>query len=189
MRKLLLSKLVSSDDVLDFFYEANWDYIREHEPEDDQPDVHEIEWTLGDNTHSVTFFEDRTVELQYFYIVCKTPAHELETEKELRTGPFEFASLPGLICELDAAVDPLAIVSTFAKLAIIAPTNHDPEYTVRVESLLRHPLPSVRAECLGLLTYIGWPELISLVQPLANDTDESVRKNAVIVLDSYKAVP
>lgn len=188
MRKLLLSKPVSCDDVLDFFYEANWDYIREHEPDDDQPEVHEIEWTLGDNTHSVTFFEDRTVELQYFHIVCKDPMHEDQTEKELRTGPFEFASSSGLFRKLDSAVDPKAIVSTFTQLATIAPNNRDPEYMLRIEHLLNHESSLVRAECLALLTYIGWPELISLIQPLTKDTNESVRYNAAIILEGHKSI-
>lgn len=188
MRKILFSAPVTRGALMEFFALGNWTYAREYEPNDDDGDAHEIEWTQSDGMNSVTYCDDYAIRLEYLVLESDTTEQENVLEDDLRRGPFQFHTMESILNEFDAAVAPEPTVEAFAKLVIGAPDECDERFLERIKRALAHPSPQVRAECVDLLPYISWRELLPIVLHLRTDPDGTVRHNATIISDEFRAL-
>jgi hypothetical protein len=173
---------------MEFFALGNWTYAREYEPEDATDETHEIEWTQDDGLHNVTYCDDFAVQLEYLVIESDTPEQELVLEEDLRRGPFQFHTKESILNDFDAASTNDETITAFGKLVIGSPEDCDEEFLSRIEKALNHPSPQVRAECIDLLPYVSWREILPLVSHLRSDPDGTVRHNASLISDEFRAL-
>jgi hypothetical protein len=188
MRKLIFSAPVTRGALMEFFALGNWTCAREYEPEDAADEAHEIEWTQEDGLHNVTFCDDFAVQLEYLVLESDTPEQESVLEEDMRRGPFQFHTAESILSEFDAASTPEQAINAFAKIVIGAPEDCDKRFLQRIEKALNHNSPQVRAECLDLLPYVSWREVLPLVTHLRSDPDGSVRHNATVISDEFRAL-
>jgi hypothetical protein len=187
MRKLIFSAPITRGPLMEFFAERNWTLAQEYEPEDAQDAATQIEWVRGARAR-VTFFDDFGARLEYLVLEADGPEEEVELEAEIRGGPFLFESTESVLSGFDHAPSDEAIVDAFAKLVVAAPESVETEYLRRMARALSHPSPFVRAECLNLLSYTTWHEILPLVTRLRTDPDGTVRHTAQVMADEFKAL-
>lgn len=188
MRKIIFSAPVTRGALMEFFALGNWTYAREYEPEDTQTEAHEIEWTQEDGLHNVTYCDDFAVQLEYLVLESDTPEQEVILEDDLRRGPFQFRTTESILSDFDSAKTPEQTIEAFTKLVIGAPEDCDERFLQRIERALTHTSPQVRAECLDLLPYVSWREVLPLVVQLRADSDGTVRHNATVISDEFRAL-
>jgi hypothetical protein len=134
----------------------------------------------------VHFIHDRELGAQYFVLQSQEPDKEAVIESRVRSGPFKFLSPEQIVKDFDDATRPADLTRGFARLVLIAPEKHEPQFAARIERVLKHPDPAVRAQGLAAFTYLGWPELKPLIEDSSRDPDEQVRRNAETILDGYR---
>jgi hypothetical protein len=187
MRKLIFSAPVTRGALMEFLALGNWTYTHEYEPDDYADNSVEIEWTQNEGTRKVTFYDDAATRLQYLALEGAGDDDE-SLESDVRRGPFQFESTEGILAAFDRAQSPDQAVDAFAKLVIVAPETADERFLRRIERALMHPSPTVRTECLDLLSYVSWHEILPLVTRLRSDPDGTVRHTASVIADEFKAL-
>jgi hypothetical protein len=188
MRKLIFSAPVARGALMEFFALGNWTYTREYEPDDDDTEAHEIEWTQADGQNNITYCDDFAVQLGYLVLESDTKEQENVLETDVRRGPFLFHTTESILANFDSATTPEETIEAFAKLVIGAPEEYDERFLLRIKEALHHVSPYVRAECLDLLPYVSWHEILPLVMHLRADPDGTVRHNATVISDEFRAL-
>lgn len=160
--------------------------MREHQPTPGDWQPHHIGWVAGDDDQwEVQYVDDQTAGAFYFVIKARDSADEELIEKEVRGGGFDLLTRDEVIREFESARLSEELLSGFGRVVLIAPEKHNLQFEGYTRRVLTHEDPKVRAGALPLVTYMGWPELMPLVQDLRGDPDPRVRENAQIVLDGY----
>ncbi|MGC4064403.1 MAG: hypothetical protein QM784_07115 [Polyangiaceae bacterium] len=187
MRKLIFSAPITRGPLMEFFALRNWTLAQEYEPEDAQDDALRIEWIRGDSAR-VTFFDDFGARLQYLALEGDSDEEEAALEAEVRGGPFLFESMESVLGGFDRAQTNEDVIDAFARLVIAAPESVESEFLRRIDRALAHHSPVVRAECVNLLSYTTWHEILPLVTRLRTDPDGNVRHTAQVMSDEFKAL-
>jgi hypothetical protein len=172
---------------MEFFALRNWTLEQEYEPENAQDDALQIDWMRGVSAR-MTFFDDYGARLQYLALEGDSAEEESALEGEVRGGPFLFASVESILGGFDRAQSDEDIIDAFGRLVVAAPESVDAEFLKRIDRALLHPSPSVRAECVNLLSYTTWHEVLPLVARLRTDPDRNVRHTAQVMADEFKAL-
>jgi hypothetical protein len=191
MKRFALTSPPARDKLLSYFFGlAAWIYVREHMPEPGDPSPHEIEWAAGERKqHRITYVDDHRGGVQFFAFTTDEPGKEAAIEQRLLNSPFGVMTRAQVMEKFRTADDSASLVRAFGKVAVSAPGAFDDESGKAVRRVLGDGDPAVRAAGLGLLTYMGWPELEPLVERLQGDPDPTVRKKAQIVLAAYRELP
>jgi hypothetical protein len=189
MRKLLFSTPVTRGTLTDYFAMNNWTFAAEHEQEDDDDDEpNQITWTQSEGLHTVTFFDDYGGRLQYLSIESDGPELEYALECDIRRGPFQFWSTETALGEFDEAVSEDEVIDAFSRLAVLAPEVVHPAFMSRFERALSHESARVRSECIELLSFVSWREILPLLGRMRTDPDGTVRHHASLMSDEYRAL-
>jgi hypothetical protein len=104
MRRVVFRNKPSRDTLLDFFYENDWTYLREHQPTPLDWQPHHIGWVAGDDDQwQVQYVDDQTAGACYFVIQGPSSADETLIEKEVRSGGFELLTGDEAVREFESA--------------------------------------------------------------------------------------
>jgi hypothetical protein len=189
MRRLIFGLLPNRNDLLRFFFNRGWRYVREHLPEagDTNPHWHWITWSPpNESDFTIDFLDDKLIGQQYFVLQGPDASREAEIETIVRGGRFDLLKNDDILRSFDGAEATNDLMKSFAKLALISPPTYDSVFAKAITRMLEHKDPAVRASGLKDLTYVGWPELKPFVEKLKTDPDDTVRANAQTVLDGYR---
>jgi hypothetical protein len=168
-----------------FFNEAAWFYSREHQPEDDDPLPHEIEWAAGSNNeHKIAYVNDHQLGIEFFAFDSTVEGKIDVIEKKLLDGPFDVLSKEGLLQRFrDCGADDR--LHNFKLLMAVFFDGESEELVGIVKDMLASSESDERSEAVAAMSYLVWPSVPSLISDVLKDPDESVRRRASLVLEGF----
>lgn len=187
MRRVALGSVPATDDLLRYFFDSPWIYIREYLPEENDPKPHEISWVAGArDQHRITFVNDHVLDVQFFSYETEEPDAIPKIETRLFSSPFDILKDDEVWRRFREATNDEDQLKNFKRLMVIGLEQQTPELLETVEKMLHHPNGEVRSESIAAMSYLQWPEVPTLMKPLLEDANEEVRRRAQLVIDGFK---
>ncbi|MDQ0759473.1 HEAT repeat domain-containing protein [Streptomyces canus] len=178
-QRIVLAPGVTSDDIQRFAWDLDWNAV---DAGDLAADVVVDVWTTVDGRTEIRSVEDRPIALFYFTVHGDNRDRVIgEIEEACPVWHFEDAvAAMGRASSRDEK-----LVAVYA--AALSATSDDRQEEISLlRSLAQDSDPALRQAVLVATGYLGWPELISLVEEIGqNDPEEFIRHNSAILLEGF----
>lgn len=153
--------------------------------QDEDENLMTVELVTADDAVNLFLTFDDVIGVDYFELW----GNKVQEVAEQINDAFEVQTTAQILASVKRARSNNGYVDAIYAMCISAPPNLDQDLLQVVQEALSHSDGMVRASTIWGLSYIGWPELIPLVEKInADDPDQEVRDAAAATLASWRAV-
>jgi hypothetical protein len=124
------------------------------------------QWRTRDGRATIMYVEDHRLGLRFFNVEGEDRD---ATIAQLR-GAVAIKETESVLAAAESATDPAARVGAILKIARLAPNAADARWTAMLQAGLAHENAAVRAASALAGAYIGWPELIPVLEQHAGES-------------------
>jgi HEAT repeat protein len=179
-QRIVLESGVTPDDVQGIAWDLNWNAV---EVGDRAADVVVDVWASMDGKTEIRFIDDRPIALRYFTVQGDNRdlvVREIEDACQV----WHFGDAVAAIGQ--ASSRDAKLIAIYAA-ALSATSDDRPAEVSLLQSLARDDDPALRQSVLLAAGYLGWPELIPLVEEIGqSDPEEFIRHNSAILLEGFR---
>ncbi|MFD7285536.1 HEAT repeat domain-containing protein [Streptomyces sp. NPDC059863] len=179
-QRVVLRPQVTREDVQDIAWEFNWNAIEAGDRSSDTPvDV----WQTLNGGTEIRFVQDRPIGMRYFLIHgtdCESVVRDLRNAVPTWTFPDALS----FVRHADDRDDTL--IGLYA-VALSAASTDRGAAVEQLRAMAGSPDAGIRQAVVIATGYLGWPELIALVEEIhRTDPVDHVRTNAGVLLDGLR---
>lgn len=179
-QRIVLRPQVTPDDVQDIAWDLDWNAVEVGNRTSDTPvDV----WATRDERTEIRLVEDRPIGMRYFLV--RGPEREAVSTSIRNACPTWTPSDAVDFARRSADVDDI-LVGVYA-VALSAESEDRAPAIEQLRALAAHPDAAVRQAVVIATGYVGWPELVAVVEEIHRDDPvDHVRTNAGVLLDGLR---